>query len=119
MPPSSRLKSEARRRTTAPPKDKEIAQKRADYFAAGTQVVWDIDLLSDEGGASSSCQRPCKALLSTAVARPAGAEPALPGCTFPVDNLFPDNPALVEHDIVRSAFAQPGGRYPHKAGVLP
>lgn len=25
-----------------------IAQKRADYFAAGTLVVWDVDLLSDE-----------------------------------------------------------------------
>ena len=26
----------------------ELARKRADYFAAGTQVVWDVDLLSDE-----------------------------------------------------------------------
>jgi Uma2 family endonuclease len=26
----------------------KMAQKRADYFAAGTLVVWDVDLLSDE-----------------------------------------------------------------------
>jgi Uma2 family endonuclease len=26
----------------------EIAEKRADYFAAGTKVVWDIDLLGDD-----------------------------------------------------------------------
>ena len=25
-----------------------LAAKRADYFAAGTQVVWDVDLLSEE-----------------------------------------------------------------------
>lgn len=26
----------------------EMAEKRADYFAAGTRVVWDVDILSDE-----------------------------------------------------------------------
>src|ERR1044072_9797385 len=26
----------------------EMAAKRADYFAAGTHVVWDVDLLSDD-----------------------------------------------------------------------
>ncbi|HYQ92626.1 MAG TPA: Uma2 family endonuclease, partial [Candidatus Competibacteraceae bacterium] len=26
----------------------EMAAKRADYFAAGTRVVWDVDLLSDD-----------------------------------------------------------------------
>ena len=25
-----------------------MAQKRADYFAAGTLVVWDVDLLADD-----------------------------------------------------------------------
>ena len=25
-----------------------MAEKRADYFAAGTEVVWDVDLLSDD-----------------------------------------------------------------------
>lgn len=26
--------------------EKALAEKRADYFAAGTLVVWDVDLLS-------------------------------------------------------------------------
>ncbi len=31
-----------------PEAERAIAQKRRDYFAAGTVVVWDVDLLSDE-----------------------------------------------------------------------
>ncbi|HEX5471270.1 MAG TPA: Uma2 family endonuclease, partial [Lacipirellulaceae bacterium] len=27
--------------------EREMAEKRKDYFAAGTKVVWDVDLLSD------------------------------------------------------------------------
>src|SRR6185503_6802983 len=30
-----------------PRAEREIAAKRADYFAAGTLVVWDVDLLSE------------------------------------------------------------------------
>jgi Uma2 family endonuclease len=28
--------------------ERDMATKRADYFAAGTLVVWDVDILSDE-----------------------------------------------------------------------
>ena len=28
--------------------EKALARKRSDYFAAGTRIVWDVDLLSDE-----------------------------------------------------------------------
>ena len=31
-----------------PTAEREMAEKRADYFAAGTKVVWDVDLLSDD-----------------------------------------------------------------------
>jgi Uma2 family endonuclease len=31
-----------------PQAEREMAQKRADYFTAGTLVVWDVDLLSEE-----------------------------------------------------------------------
>src|SRR5438874_105607 len=31
-----------------PEAEREMAKKRADYFAAGTQVVWDVDLLAVE-----------------------------------------------------------------------
>ncbi|PYT02846.1 MAG: Uma2 family endonuclease, partial [Acidobacteria bacterium] len=30
-----------------PTAERELAQKRRDYFTAGTLVVWDVDLLSD------------------------------------------------------------------------
>jgi Uma2 family endonuclease len=31
-----------------PRAEEEMARKRADYFAAGTLVVWDVDLLGDD-----------------------------------------------------------------------
>ena len=31
-----------------PTAEQKIKQKRTDYFAAGTQVVWDVDLLGEE-----------------------------------------------------------------------
>jgi hypothetical protein len=44
-----------------------MAEKRADCFAAGTDVVWDADLHRGEH---------------------ADAEPAVPGWAMPVDELF-------------------------------
>ena len=37
-----------------PRAERQMAQKRADYFAAGTLVVWDVDLLERRRGASVS-----------------------------------------------------------------
>ena len=31
-----------------PATEREIAAKRKDYFSAGTQVVWDVNLLSED-----------------------------------------------------------------------
>ncbi|MGE0825486.1 MAG: Uma2 family endonuclease [Candidatus Binatia bacterium] len=67
--------------------EREIAEKRGDYFAAGTIVVWDIDLLSDEV---------VKVYRTSAPDTPrvyrrgdiAEAEPAVPGWRMPVDELF-------------------------------
>jgi len=64
-----------------------LAEKRADYFAAGTGVVWDVDLLSDDV---------VKVYRSTAPDQPtvygrgqsAEAESAVPGWTMAVDELF-------------------------------
>jgi Uma2 family endonuclease len=77
-----------------PQAERAIAAKRADYFAAGTQVVWDVDLLSDE---VIRCYR-ADAPNAPAIFRRgeiANAEPALPGWRFPVGDLFPPrrNPA--------------------------
>lgn len=70
-----------------PKSEREIAQKIADYFQTGTQVVWDVDLLSNET---------IKVYRASAPHHPtiyrrgeiAEAEPAVPGWTMAVDNLF-------------------------------
>jgi Uma2 family endonuclease len=65
----------------------EIAAKRRDYFAAGTLVVWDVDLLSVDVVKvyrSSDPDNP-KVYRRGDVAE---AEPAVPGWTMPVDDLF-------------------------------
>ncbi len=70
-----------------PAAEKAMARKRADYFAAGTLVVWDVDLLSDDV---------IKSHQSEAAEQPrifrrgeiADAKPAVPGWSMPVDDLF-------------------------------
>ena len=70
-----------------PGAERAMAQKRAEYFAAGTQVVWDVDVLHE--GLIQACR-------ATAPDEPtvyrrgelAEAAPALPGWSFPVDDLF-------------------------------
>lgn len=73
-----------------PKAEEALAKKRAEYFAAGTRVVWDVDLLSPEVIKS---YRADKVDSPTVFRRGevANAEPALPGWRFPVDNLFPQD----------------------------
>ena len=70
-----------------PAAERALAEKRADYFAAGTLVVWDVDLLSDE---VIKVYRASAANQPTIYRRGeiAEAEPALPGWRMPVDELF-------------------------------
>lgn len=71
-----------------PAAERAIAEKRADYFAAGTLVVWDVDLLSErEVVRVYRADAPDK---PTAYGRGeiAEAEPAVPGWKMPVDDLF-------------------------------
>lgn len=65
-----------------------IAKKRADYFATGSLVVWDVDLQSQDAVRVYRITTPGS---PTVYKRHqlAEAEPALPGWTMPVDNLFP------------------------------
>jgi len=67
--------------------ESEMAKKRADYFAAGTRVVWDVDLLSP---AVVKVYRATDPDTPTIYQRDqlAEAEPAVPGWTMPVDDLF-------------------------------
>ena len=64
-----------------------IAAKRADYFAAGTLVVWDVDLLGEEVIKSYRVDDPDK---PTVYRREdvADAEPAVPGWSMAVADLF-------------------------------
>lgn len=67
--------------------EEAMAAKRADYFAAGTEVVWDVDLQSEDVVRKHLAGSP----LAPVVFRRgdlADAEPALPGWSMPVDDLF-------------------------------
>lgn len=71
-----------------PKAERAMAAKRADYFAAGTLSVWDVDLQDDD---VVRVFRDGDADEPAAVYRrgeEAEAEPALPGFTMPVDELF-------------------------------
>ncbi len=70
--------------------EREMEEKRADYFATGTEVVWDVDLLASDAVV-------CKFTKAGGAAKPvatfgrgesAEAEPAAPGFSMPVDDLF-------------------------------
>jgi Uma2 family endonuclease len=65
----------------------EMAQKRADYFATGTLVVWDVDLLSDEVVKVYRHSEPDKPTIYKH-GEIAEADPAVPGWSMPVDDLF-------------------------------
>ncbi len=68
--------------------EREMAAKRADYFAAGTLVVWDVDLLSADVVRvfrDGDSETPAAIFHRGDMA---DAEPAAPGWTMPVDDLF-------------------------------
>lgn len=65
----------------------EIAAKRRDYFAAGTLVVWDVDLLSEDVVRVYRLSDPDNPKVYRR-GEIAEAEPAVPGWTMSVDELF-------------------------------
>jgi Uma2 family endonuclease len=67
--------------------ERKIAHKIADYFAAGTLVVWDVDLL---GADVIKVHRGFAPAAPTVFRRGdiADALPGVPGWNFPVDKLF-------------------------------
>jgi Uma2 family endonuclease len=67
--------------------ERAMAKKRADYFAAGTLVVWDVDLLSEEVVRVCRASDPDQPTIYRR-GESAEAEPAVPGWTMPVDDLF-------------------------------
>jgi Uma2 family endonuclease len=69
--------------------EKAMAEKRADYFAAGTLVVWDVDVLNEVCIRSYHAANPDQPRLYVP-GDLATAEAALPGFEFPVVKLIPD-----------------------------
>jgi Uma2 family endonuclease len=73
-----------------PAAEDALIAKRADYFAAGTLVVWDVDLLGEEivirkFTAESGAETPGTTFTRRQLA---DAEPAVPGWKLPVSELF-------------------------------
>ena len=67
--------------------EKDITQKRQDYFAAGTEIVWDVDLQSEDIIKSYYRNNPNQARIFRR-GEIANAEPALPNWEIAVDELF-------------------------------
>ena len=67
--------------------ERALAAKRADYFATGTLVVWDVDLLSDDVIRVYRASDPENPTIYRH-GETAEAEPAVPGWQLPVDELF-------------------------------
>jgi Uma2 family endonuclease len=76
------------KRDIGPAADRRIAEKRADYFAAGTLVVWDVDLHGEVVVRSYSADAPDHPQ-EFRRGEMANAAAALPGWEMPVDAMFP------------------------------
>ena len=67
--------------------EKKMAAKRADYFAAGTKVVWDVDLLGEDVIRVYRSEKREQSHIYRK-GELADAEPAVPGWTLSVNELF-------------------------------
>ncbi len=67
--------------------EREMEQKRRDYFACGTQVVWDVDLLSEEVVKVYRASDPTQPTIYRR-GDAAEAAPAVSGWRMLVDSLF-------------------------------
>jgi Uma2 family endonuclease len=70
----------------APSAESEIAAKRADYFLAGTLVVWDVDPVGETITAYRADARDSPTVYGRG--QEAQAEPAVPGWRVAVDWIF-------------------------------
>jgi Uma2 family endonuclease len=71
-----------------PAAERAMAAKRADYFAAGTLVVWDVDLVGADVVRVHRASDPDRPRVYRR-GEHAEAEPAVLGWSMPVDALFP------------------------------
>jgi Uma2 family endonuclease len=78
---------EVRSENYGPEAELALARKRADYFAAGTQAVWDVDVLREGEIRFYRSDSPQKPTVFRSGQR-ANAEPALPGWSMVVDEVL-------------------------------
>jgi Uma2 family endonuclease len=71
-----------------PAAERAMRDKRADYFAAGTLVVWDVDVQRDCVVRVYRASDPTSAAVYRR-GEMADAEPAVPGWSMPADDLLP------------------------------
>lgn len=70
-----------------PAAERRMAAKRAAYFAEGTEVVWDVDVLREGWIRAYHATEPEHPVVFRR-GEIADAEPAVPGWRFAVDDLF-------------------------------
>lgn len=70
--------------------EQRIAEKRRDYFAAGSLCVWDVDVLGPDLIKSYHASNPDKLIIFRR-GDVADAGEAVAGWSMPVDNLLPEN----------------------------
>jgi Uma2 family endonuclease len=70
-----------------PTAERKMVRKRSLYFAAGTRVVWDVDVLREGWIRAYHASDPEHPVVF-ARGEIADAEPAVPDWRFPVDELF-------------------------------
>lgn len=68
--------------------ERAMEEKRRDYFAAGTQVVWDVDLLGQDVVRKFTAPDATVPSENFRRGETANAEPAVPGWRIEVDALF-------------------------------
>ena len=68
--------------------ERQIKEKRRDYFAAGTLCVWDVDMQNPDVIKAYHSDDPDSPIIFRR-GDTANAGQAVPGWSMPVDNLFP------------------------------
>ena len=71
-----------------PAAERAMREKRADYFAAGTRAVWDVDLLDPERTVGLYLADAPDEPIAFARSETAHAGDAVPGWSMPVASLF-------------------------------
>ncbi|MFP5265125.1 MAG: Uma2 family endonuclease [Blastocatellia bacterium] len=71
-----------------PTAEREMAEKRRDYFAAGTLCVWDVDMKSTDVIKAYHADNPDNPIVFRR-GDMADAGQAVPGWSMPVNSLFP------------------------------